>query len=166
MHKSTKTLPVRLFPASLHLSMSSQKQTWWSWASTCSAWKSYSKRWEHLLDSWVNFSSLVTAVVITFNFRVHLHHIPYSTARLLLLRHPTFFAPGKFYCLTVYKFLSSWLNLATELGLNLYRPLVIVVQHCVGYTSISSPARGKKERSRWQFETQVVFFTVPLLFNL
>ena len=121
---------------------------------------------EHISYNWVNFSSLVTAVVITFNFRVHLHHIPYSTARLLLLRHPTFFAPGKFYCLTVYKFLSSWLNLATELGLNLYRPLVIVVQHCVGYTSISSPARGKKERSRWQFETQVVFFTVPLLFNL
>ena len=36
---------------------------------------------EHISYNWVNFSSLVTAVVITFNFRVHLHHIPYSTAR-------------------------------------------------------------------------------------
>ena len=36
---------------------------------------------EHISYNWVNFSSLVTAVVITFNFRIHLHHIPYSTAR-------------------------------------------------------------------------------------
>ena len=56
------------------------------------------------------------------------------------------------------------MNLATELGLNLYRPLVIVVQHCVGYTSISSPARGKNIKVEIRVKYRV-FFTVPLLFN-